>query len=219
MNRNFKFLALAMAITLLSAYAFAISPPINARSPLKMSIPSIVTKHQALQKERFQQVPIFATNNHGGEVEGGDSSMATSTFNLAKSIIGAGVLSLPNGVAFFSSDPKALIPSSIICVVFGLVAAYSFSSIGKVCKETKSKSFQEAWGNTVDRRSAWTITASITAMCFLASLAYSIIIGDSFASLAKVDIFISSLKDCSILRLYFFHRLSMSLLSLLKETV
>ena len=36
----------------------------------------------------------------------------------------------------------------------------------------------------MDPKSAWLISASITAMCFLASLAYSIIIGDSFTSLA-----------------------------------
>ena len=38
--------------------------------------------------------------------------MSTSTFNLAKNIIGAGVLSLPNGVAYFSDAPSALVPAT-----------------------------------------------------------------------------------------------------------
>jgi len=141
----------------------------------------------------FHKPTLFATQTNQVSteaIEGGDATIQTSIFNLAKSIIGAGVLSLPSGVAFFADDPKALIPSSIICAVFGLAAAYSFSSVGKICQETKSKSFQEAWGNTVSKNSAWVISASITAMCFLASLAYSIIIGDSFTSLAKVFIII-----------------------------
>jgi hypothetical protein len=122
------------------------------------------------------------------EVSGGQASLASSTFNLAKSIVGAGVLSLPAGVAFFSDSPSALLPASIICAVFGIVAAYSFSSIGRVCRDTKSHSFQEAWEKTVDKNSAWLISGSITSMCFLASLTYSIVIGDAFSALAKVII-------------------------------
>jgi hypothetical protein len=74
---------------------------------------------------------------------GGESSLGVSTFNLAKSIIGAGVLSLPSGVAFFSDQPQALVPSVTIATVFGLVAAYCFSLIGKVCEEYNARTFQE----------------------------------------------------------------------------
>lgn len=160
------------------------------------ALPKINKQNSAILRTPLRQVgpqptglPLHSVvaNHSGEEVEGGDATISTSIFNLAKSIIGAGVLSLPSGVAFFSSDPKALIPSSIICAVFGLAAAYSFSSIGKVCRDTKSKSFQEAWANTVNPKTAWMISASITAMCFLASLAYSIIIGDSFTALAQVS--------------------------------
>lgn len=66
--------------------------------------------------------------------DGGEASMSVSTFNLAKSIIGAGVLSLPSGVAFFADEPSALVPSVAICAVFGLMAAYTFSSIGNICR-------------------------------------------------------------------------------------
>mmetsp|Transcript_29859 Transcript_29859/g.49928 ORF Transcript_29859/g.49928 Transcript_29859/m.49928 type:complete len:483 (+) Transcript_29859:119-1567(+) len=111
------------------------------------------------------------------------SSMATSTFNLAKSIIGCGILSLPSGVGFLADEPSALIPASIGCAVFGAVAAYAFSTIGRLCKETNSATFQEAWEKTVNPKSAVLISTSITALCFLASLAYSIILGDSFSSL------------------------------------
>lgn len=116
---------------------------------------------------------------------GGDSTITASTFNLAKSIIGAGVLSLPSGIAFFANDPKATIPAGVICALMGVLSAYSFSLIGKTCEQTKANSFQDAWAKSVDPKSAWMISAGITAKCFLASLAYSIIIGDSFTALAK----------------------------------
>jgi len=116
---------------------------------------------------------------------GGDATIASSTFNLAKSIVGAGVLSLPSGIAFFADSPSAIVPASIMCAAMGLVSAYTFSMIGRVCEKTNATSFQDAWAKTVSPKTAWTMSASITAMCFLASLAYSIIIGDSFTSLAK----------------------------------
>lgn len=119
------------------------------------------------------------------QVKGGDSSITTSTFNLAKSVIGAGVLSLPSGVAFFADEPSALIPASIICAMFGLMAAFTFSSIGNVCREYKASTFEEAWAKSVSPKSAWVVSFSITALCLLASLAYSIIIGDSFTALAN----------------------------------
>jgi amino acid permease len=150
-------------------------------------------KPASLPHKRFSVVASNTENNYiashtdAAPVSGGSASLSASTFNLAKSIIGAGVLSLPSGVAFFADEPSALMPASVICAVFGLVAAYSFSSIGKVCRDTKSKSFQEVWEKTVSPKTAWTISGSITAMCFLASLAYSIFIGDSFTSLAQVS--------------------------------
>lgn len=117
--------------------------------------------------------------------KGGEASIASSTFNLAKSIIGAGVLSLPSGVAFFADDPAAAIPASIICATMGLLSAYTFSLIGKSCEKHNAQSFQDAWAKSVDPKTAWIISAGITSKCLLASLAYTIIIGDSFTALAK----------------------------------
>ena len=71
--------------------------------------------------------------------KGGDASVATSTFNLAKSIVGAGVLSLPSGIAFFSDSKTGLLPASIICTVMGIVSAYAFSLIGKACEQHNGK--------------------------------------------------------------------------------
>lgn len=117
--------------------------------------------------------------------KGGEATIASSTFNLAKSIIGCGVLSLPSGVAFFADEPSALIPAGIACALFGLVSGYTFSLIGKASKETESDTFLEIWSKSVSPKSSWIISSSITALCFLASLAYSLIIGDSLTSLAQ----------------------------------
>ena len=117
-------------------------------------------------------------------VKGGDSTVASSTFNLAKSIVGCGVLSLPSGIAFFSDAPGAILPASLICAAMGIMGGYTFSVIGRACEQHGVSTYQDAWAKSVDEKSAWVISASITTMCFFACLAYSIIIADSFTSLA-----------------------------------
>jgi sodium-coupled neutral amino acid transporter 11 len=116
---------------------------------------------------------------------GGDATVASSSFNLAKSIIGAGVLALPSGVAFFSDSPAALVPATIMLTVMGVAAGYTFSLIGKTCAEHNVSTFKQAWSKSVGPNSAWVISTAITFKCFFASLVNSIIIGDSFASLAQ----------------------------------
>ena len=115
----------------------------------------------------------------------GEATVISSTFNLAKSVIGAGVLSLPSGIAYFSDSPFAILPASVLCATMGVVAAYSFSLIGKSCDLHKTSSFQETFAKSVSKKFAFLISIGITFKCFFASLAYSIIIGDSFTSLAK----------------------------------
>lgn len=161
---------------------------IAAFADIKTSRNSNVNKLNIRKNDLY----LSATNTNSVSIEakattakkGGDATIAVSTFNLAKSIVGAGVLSLPSGIAFFSDAPNAIIPASLLCAVMGVVAAYSFSLIGQACEQHNASSFQDAWAKSVDPNSAWTISAGITAMCFLASIAYSIIIGDSFTSLA-----------------------------------
>ena len=88
---------------------------------------------------------------------GGDATMAATTFNIAKSIVGAGVLSLPSGVAFFADKPSALIPASLMCTAMGLVSAYTYSLIGKACAQHNSSSFQDVWEKSADPKTAWIV--------------------------------------------------------------
>jgi solute carrier family 38 (sodium-coupled neutral amino acid transporter), member 11 len=179
-----KLLPLALVATCAAAFA-----SIKSSKMIKQSSTSNKAAFQldksALHKSFDTSLQAAAAVDSAPARKGGDATIAASTFNLAKCIIGAGVLSLPSGVAFFSDEPAALIPAAIITTVMGLVSAYTFSIIGKACETTNAKSFQDAWSKSVDPNSAWIISGGITATCFLASLAYSIIIGDSFTSLAK----------------------------------
>jgi hypothetical protein len=89
-----------------------------------------------------------------------------------------GVLSLPSGLAFATDDPSAIVPASLLCLLFGGLSAYSFSLIGKICQDTNSETFSEAWANTVSNSSSKVVPLCITAMCAMTPLAYGIMIGE-----------------------------------------
>ena len=60
----------------------------------------------------------------------GSASMASSVFNLAKAIMGAGSIALPGSVVSIGDVKSAVWPVSIILFVMGGMSAYSFSIIG-----------------------------------------------------------------------------------------
>ncbi|GMI42378.1 hypothetical protein TrCOL_g11585 [Triparma columacea] len=110
--------------------------------------------------------------------------MKSSTFNLIKACVGSGVLSLSSGVAAFGDVPAAILPASILMSTLGVLSAYSFYIIGKMCSQTNSLTISEAWGKSVGEDSTWAISLA----CFLtplgAALSYSIILADVFKALS-----------------------------------
>jgi sodium-coupled neutral amino acid transporter 11 len=107
----------------------------------------------------------------------GKAGLSASTANLVKSIVGSGVLSLPVGVAAFSSARTAILPALTLLAVAGAISGYcaphrhtyrmhtcapastlhrlhfldsvGFSAVGRVCAATGSKSWGEAWSKSV----------------------------------------------------------------------
>eukprot|EP00904_Undaria_pinnatifida_P009553 jgi/Undpi1/5728/HiC_scaffold_2.g01002.m1 len=117
--------------------------------------------------------------------EGDKSNMSQSVFNLAKNIMGAGMLSLPSGVAAFSDSRKAILPAAGTIAALGALSAYTFVLIGRSCSDTKAESYEQSWARTVGEKTAWLPASACVATCFAGCLAFTIIIGDSFSALAK----------------------------------
>ena len=179
----------------LSSLLLSIAQPFVVGTKLSNS-PSFVKKIEILQKVYRQSKrkeprnTLFAGASMtsavaNGEKPGGEASVSSSIFNLAKSVVGIGVLSLPGGAAYISDSPMTLVPACLIGLILGSIAAYCFSSIGKACDIHQTKSFQDVWAKSVNARTAWIVSAGITAKCLMASLACSIIIGDTFTALAQ----------------------------------
>jgi amino acid permease len=77
------------------------------------------------------------------------ASILNEIFNLVKNIVGSGGFSLPAAIATFGNNPSALMPSAILIIVMGLVNAYTFSLLGRICCFTESRSYKDAWNATV----------------------------------------------------------------------
>ena len=72
--------------------------------------------------------------------EGGDATVTQLIFNLVKGIVGAGVLSLPAGIASFSNAPGGVVPAVSLISIIGGLSAYGFALIGRCCAYTNTPS-------------------------------------------------------------------------------
>jgi amino acid permease len=122
-------------------------------------------------------------SQEGASVSGGTATMSNEIFNLIKSIVGAGVLSLPAGIAAFANAPSAVLPASILIALIGGVSGYCFSLIGRVCAMEDASSYMDAWEKTVGSKTSIIPVAACTLSTCSANLAYSMILADTFKTL------------------------------------
>eukprot|EP00546_Thalassionema_frauenfeldii_P000720 CAMPEP_0178938910 /NCGR_PEP_ID=MMETSP0786-20121207/26591_1 /TAXON_ID=186022 /ORGANISM="Thalassionema frauenfeldii, Strain CCMP 1798" /LENGTH=465 /DNA_ID=CAMNT_0020617677 /DNA_START=48 /DNA_END=1445 /DNA_ORIENTATION=- len=115
------------------------------------------------------------------------ASIAAEVFNLVKTIVGVGVLSLPAGVAAFGNAPSAAIPAVCIISIIGILSGYGFALIGKCCAYTGATSYRDAWSKTVGEGSSWIPAVSATVKTSLACLSCSMVLGDTFSSIFRIE--------------------------------
>jgi len=116
----------------------------------------------------------------------GTTSVSGAVFNLAKNLVGAGVLSLPAGLAAFSASPRAIWPAVLLVTLpLGYISAYGFQLIGRACSETGASDYGEAWARTIGRGSSWVVSATVIVECFGGCIAYAMILGDSLSAILR----------------------------------
>lgn len=81
--------------------------------------------------------------------------------------------------------PKSVIPAAVLIVSLGILSAYTFFNIGRICHvEGDVASLSEAWEKEFGARSTWLVTLCCFFTPLGAALSYSIVLGDMFSSLA-----------------------------------
>lgn len=157
-------------------------------TPTRQSMPSasLIGKTSASSSTRLGNDAISAVDlprGGGDKQSGGTATIPNEVFNLIKSIVGAGVLSLPAGVVAFGNAPSAMIPAVGLIAVMGLISAYTFALIGRVCRSTNTMSYADAWDSTVGKSTSWLIAFSCFVDCFFGNLSYSMILADTISNL------------------------------------
>jgi len=132
---------------------------------------------------------LQSTNDNNDD---GDATVTQLIFNLVKGIVGAGVLTLPAGIAAFADAPSGVIPAVSLIALIGGLSAYGFALIGRCCAYTNTKSYRDAWSATISEKSSWLPATAITFKTTCAIVAYSMILGDTFVSLLSTVGIVSS---------------------------
>jgi amino acid permease len=124
-------------------------------------------------------------NNDDSVIPAGDASIPNEVFNVIKSIVGAGVLGLPAGIASFGNAPTAVVPAMILLVAIGYLSATGFSLIGIVCAKTNARSYRQAWSRSVSEKTAWMPATACLLVTFCSVLCYSMILADTVPSVLR----------------------------------
>lgn len=178
------FLAISSAFTLSPQHGRASAPPLAGSS--KGTLPAVTVTKPYLQ----QRVPTVTSTAASLEAatpppESG-VGVAPSIINLAKNIVGSGVLALAAGIAAFSGSRLALLPSVAILFAVGAVSAYTFSTIARVGAAVGANTYRDTWAKVFGEKTAFMPDITVVLLTACAALGYSIIIGDSFAGIAQL---------------------------------
>jgi len=119
--------------------------------------------------------------------DGEKGTDATSmTINLAKNIVGSGVLALAAGVSTFSGAKVAIAPALAVLFFLAAVSGYSFSLIARLGEAVGATTYRDTWAKIFGERSALLPAATVTFKTVVGGLSYAIIIGDSISSIASL---------------------------------
>ena len=114
-----------------------------------------------------------------------DISVAQTSINLVKSIVGAGALTLPSGLAHLmetgASPAMAMAIGVALVLSFGVFSAYGFYLIGESCAKSGAKTYLEVWSTMVGRESSWLPAVASLTLCGTGAVGCLAVIGDTFA--------------------------------------
>ena len=122
----------------------------------------------------------------GAAQPAGSMAPTTAVVNLAKNIVGSGVLALAAGVAAYSGAGIAVLPALGIMLTLCGLSCYSFSVIGRVGADAGAATYKETWASVFGTSTSALPAAIVTFKTLVGAVAYAIIIGDSFGSINRL---------------------------------
>lgn len=181
------FTQLLLAAGLLFQPSHALVTPTTANSVSRLPQTTTQQQQQRVLATKLHLSDAVATTgggqNNNKDLGDGTATIPNEVFNLVKGIVGSGVLSLPYGIAVYGNAPGAVLPATLLIAAMGLISAYTFGMIGRVCQATNTQSYSDAWDATVGKSTSGLIAFSCFFDCFAGCLSYSMILADTFVNL------------------------------------
>jgi amino acid permease len=180
-------IALVLSVySAVSAFGLAANNPFSKRQgpPRRRIGTSSTPLSSPPRQQRLTSIKETVRALKDKPLSGGTATVSNEIFNLVKAILGAGVLGLPAGIALMGNTPSTIIPAVVLIVVFGVLSGYGFALIGRVCAMTGTTTYRSAWAETISESSSWVPALAVTLKTICATLAYSMILGETFQSLA-----------------------------------
>ena len=115
----------------------------------------------------------------------GVASIAAEVVSITKNLLGAGLLSLSQGIAIYSNDPSAIILASALIVSLGGIFGYFCLLIAKICQKTRSTTYRECWENTIGDRGAIVISMMSALLPAQGNLSATIVLSQIMQSLLE----------------------------------
>lgn len=159
------------------------APPKPALSALRTAAPHGARSSLDLARMSSASASLEAA---APQPSSGGSSVTVSAVNLAKNIVGSGVLALSAGVAAFTGARLGLVPALAALCFTGALSAYSFSLIARVTAAVGGSSYRDTFVEVFGSKWAFLPDVTVVFMTAVAALSYSIILGDSLASIAAL---------------------------------
>ncbi|CAE7864523.1 SLC38A11 [Symbiodinium necroappetens] len=106
------------------------------------------------------------------------SSVTQSTVNLVKNIVGAGMLSLPHGVAAVSASPQAVAPSLILTFLAAVFSTASEVLIAQACEATGESTYTRVWARSISESTKLLPAVACLAKAAIGCISFSMILGD-----------------------------------------
>ena len=75
----------------------------------------------------------------------GTATIISEVINIAKNLLGAGVLSMSGGIAMFANDPWAVCDGSFWIIIQAFLFGYFCILIAKICQLTDAISIRACW--------------------------------------------------------------------------
>lgn len=102
-------------------------------------------------------------------------------FNIVKSVVGEGMLSLPAGIA----GGTGLLAGSLMTVFFAGLMGYTFSLMGRICHVTGERSHKDCCAKVADPWLAQSMAVVLFVKTIFTCLAFAIVISESFARILR----------------------------------